>query len=197
MSVRTLIGLLAAGGLVLTACGKKEFTQSFTTKGRLDKDGNEDMVLPYQALSDSVTVRNLTWNAGNTKYDTVLTKIGNPKFWGLRILEKGGPTGIEAKDMTIIMPDEFRLDQNYPNPFNPSTTISFFLPVRSRIALRVYDAIGREVRTLVAGEEREKGAGSVVWDGRDNAGRAVASGSYFYTLRFGNFEKTNKMMLVK
>ena len=77
------------------------------------------------------------------------------------------------------------------------TTISFYLPVRSRIALRIYDMLGREVRTLLSGEEREKGAGVAVWDGRDNAGRSVASGSYFYTLRFGNFEKTNKMMLVK
>jgi hypothetical protein len=163
----------------------------------LDKDGKEDMVLPYQAMTDTVVVRRLTWNATNVKWDTVRTVIPNPKFWGLRILEKGGPTGIEAKDLTIITPEDFRLEQNYPNPFNPSTTISFTLPVSSRISLRVFDALGREVRTLVANEERERGIGSVVWDGRDNAGRTVASGTYFYTLRFGNFEKTNKMMLLK
>jgi hypothetical protein len=131
------------------------------------------------------------------KWDTVRTVIPNPKFWGLRILEKGSATGIEAKDLTIITPEDFRLEQNYPNPFNPTTTISFMLPVNSRVSLRVYDALGREVRTLLANEEREKGIGSVVWDGRDNAGRTVASGTYFYTLRFGNFEKTNKMMLLK
>ena len=50
---------------------------------------------------------------------------------------------------------------------------------------------------MIAGERAEKGMGAAVWDGRDNAGRTVASGTYFYTLRFGNFEKTKQMMLVK
>jgi hypothetical protein len=151
----------------------------------VDKDGNEDIVMPYQALYDSIRIKQLSWNAGGAKWDTLqYYKIPNPKRWGLRILEKGSPNGIEVKDMTMILPDDFRLEQNYPNPFNPST-------------LRVFDLLGREVRTLITNEEREKGRGSVVWDGRDNSGHVVSSGTYYYTLRFGNFEKTNKMMVLK
>lgn len=162
-----------------------------------DNDGREDIILPYQALTDSVTIRTLTWNTGSNQYDTVVTVVVNPKRWGLRVVEYDPSLGVEGKDVTIIMPDDYRLDQNYPNPFNPSTTISFFLPVRSRISVTVYDILGREVRTLINNEELQAGVGQTVWDGRDNAGHAVSSGTYFYTLKFGNFEKTNKMMLLK
>ena len=61
----------------------------------------------------------------------------------------------------------------------------------------MYDILGREVRTLINNEEYVPGVGQVVWDGRNNAGSVVVSGTYFYTLRFGNFEKTNKMMFLK
>ena len=178
-----------------------QVARMYARKTDIDKDGKEDIILPFQGWTvvypDSVTTTIRTWNAGASKYDTTKSTVVNPKRWVLRILEQGGPSGVELKDLTVIMPEDFVLEQNYPNPFNPSTTIRFSLPVRSRIALRIFDALGREVRTVIAGEEREKGMGAAVWDGRDNAGRTVASGTYFYTLRFGNFEKTNKMMLVK
>lgn len=162
-----------------------------------DNDGREDIILPYQALTDSITIRNLTWNTGSNQYDTVVTMVVNPKRWGLRVVEYDPTLGVEGKDVTIIMPEDYRLEQNYPNPFNPSTTISYFLPVRSRISLTVYDVLGREVRTLINNDELQAGVGQTVWDGRDNAGHPVSTGTYFYTLKFGNFEKTNKMMLIK
>jgi hypothetical protein len=163
-----------------------------------DRDGREDIILPYQALSDSMSVRTLVWNSGANRFDTTSNiRVVNPKRWGLRVIERDPGQGVEGKDLTIITPDDYRLEQNYPNPFNPSTTISFYLPIRDRISLKVYDLLGREVRTLINNEEHQAGTGSVVWDGKDNAGRAAATGTYFYTLKFGNFEKTNKAMLVK
>lgn len=162
-----------------------------------DGDGLQDMILPYQAINDSVTIRNVTWNAGGGTWDTITTVIPNPKRWGLRTVERSTAVGVEAKDITIITPDDYRLDQNYPNPFNPSTTIPFYLPIKDRISLRVFDVLGREVRTLINNEEYAAGVGNVIWDGTNATGQQVVSGVYFYTLRFGNFEKTNKMMLVK
>jgi hypothetical protein len=162
-----------------------------------DRDGREDIILPFQALSDSISITRLTWNAGASRYDTVLSKIVNPKRWGLRVIERDPSQGVEIKDLTIITPDDYKLEQNYPNPFNPSTTIKFFLPIKDRISLKVYDVLGREVRTLINNEERPAGNGVAVWDGRNNAGMPVTTGAYFYTLKFGNFEKVNKMMLVK
>ncbi len=162
-----------------------------------DGDGLEDIILPYQALNDSTTIRRLTWNAAQSKFDTVQSSIANPKRWGLRIIERDPSNSVDGKDLTIIMPDDYKLEQNYPNPFNPTTTIAYYLPIRDRISLKVYDMLGREVRTLINNEDVEAGRREIVWDGKDNIGRSVASGTYFYKLRFGNFEKTNKMMLVK
>jgi hypothetical protein len=173
----------------------------FANKTDIDKDGKEDLILPYQGWTvvylDSTAITKRTWNPGASKYDTTTSKVVNPKRWVLRILEAGGPTGVELKDLTVIMPDDYVLEQNYPNPFNPSTTIRFGLPVADRISLKVYDLLGREVRALLSDENMEKGFHTVTWDGRDGGGRAAATGVYVYTLKFGNFSKSAKMMLMK
>jgi len=88
-------------------------------------------------------------------------------------------------------PEDFRLSQNYPNPFNPSTTISFNLPRRARVKLRIFDILGREVATLVD-EEKQPGSYSVRWDARP-----IASGVYFYELRAGSYRGVKKMVLIR
>jgi hypothetical protein len=163
----------------------------------IDKDGKEDIIMPYQALIDTIAVTRLTWNATNSKYDTVKSTRTNPKRWGLRILEKSSSTGVEAKDLTVVTPEEYKLEQNYPNPFNPSTTIRFILPLNKKISLAVYDVLGKEVKSLLNNEDLEKGSHSVIWDGTNSDGRPVASGTYVYTLKYGNFSKSQKMLLVK
>lgn len=85
---------------------------------------------------------------------------------------------------------------NSPNPFNPYTTIRFTLPVAERVQLTVYNALGRRVATLVAGH-REAGMHEVLWDGRDEHGRAVASGVYLYKLRTETAAVTNRMLLLE
>ncbi len=168
----------------------------FARNTDFDKDGYEDMLLPYQAYSDSVSVTKYTWNG--SAYDTLKYKVVNPKRWGFRIIESTTfTTGVEAKDMTIIMPDEYRLEQNYPNPFNPSTTISFYLPIKDVVSVQIYDIVGKEVRTLVNHQEYPSGTSQITWDGRTNAGTPAASGTYFYSLIYGNFKQTKKMMLLK
>jgi flagellar hook assembly protein FlgD len=57
--------------------------------------------------------------------------------------------------------------------------------------------LGQEVKTLVADQEYTSGSHTIAWDGTNNAGESVASGSYVYTLKFGNFQKSQKMMLVR
>jgi len=88
------------------------------------------------------------------------------------------------------------LSQNTPNPFNPTTTIAFGLAKPADITLRIYDTTGRLVRVLADGRYAA-GPQAEVWDGRDDSGRPVASGVYFYRLDTRTNVLTRKMLLVK
>lgn len=91
----------------------------------------------------------------------------------------------------------FKLHQNVPNPFNPVTEISFYVPDGgASVSLRVYDVSGRLIRTLVDGD-RPSGIRTVTWDGTDEAGHPVASGTYFYQVATPSFSETKKMLLLK
>lgn len=102
-------------------------------------------------------------------------------------------------EVSPVTPTEFSLDQNYPNPFNPTTTIAFALPSDQLVTLKVYNAIGQEVATLV-NEFRTAGRYHAVWDAK-----GVPSGVYFYRLQArptmdgqaGNIVDTKKMTLLK
>jgi len=93
-------------------------------------------------------------------------------------------------------PQVTSLLQNHPNPFNPQTEISFALDRAGPARLAIFDVQGRLVRTLVDGS-LPAGPHAVVWDGRSDAGRQAASGTYFYRLRSGDQEFTRKMTMVK
>ena len=85
---------------------------------------------------------------------------------------------------------------NRPNPFNPATTISFEVSAAGPVALAVYDVDGRLVRTLLS-DVRGPGSYEIPWDGTDVAGRAVASGIYFYRLTTAGGTGTGKMSLLR
>lgn len=88
------------------------------------------------------------------------------------------------------------LYQNVPNPFNPVTTIRYDLPAAVRVQLSIVDVSGRRVRTLVD-ELQTPGSRDAVWNGRDDAGRGVASGVYFSVLQAGKQRLTKKLVLLK
>lgn len=94
------------------------------------------------------------------------------------------------------VPHANSLSQNYPNPFNPQTAIAFTLKERGAVSLKIYDVAGALVRELV-NDTRVAGAHNVKWDGRDESGKQVASGVYFYKLVAGHFTSTKKMVLLK
>ena len=93
-------------------------------------------------------------------------------------------------------PKSFLLSQNYPNPFNTETMISFALPHSSDVKIEIFNILGQKVRDLVD-EEVSAGYKQVVWDGRDNAGKPVASGVYLYQLKAGSFKEAKRMILLK
>ena len=101
-----------------------------------------------------------------------------------------------ASSTDNVTPTSFALEQNYPNPFNPSTQITFQLPYSEHVELKVYNSLGREVRRLVSGQY-DAGVHSVAWNGTNDYGRKVSSGTYFYTIQAGTFNQTKKMQLLK
>ncbi|MDH4070395.1 MAG: T9SS type A sorting domain-containing protein [Ignavibacteria bacterium] len=103
-------------------------------------------------------------------------------------------TGVDGGVAEI--PVEFDLVQNYPNPFNPTTTIQYSLKEQANVVLKVYDILGKEVRTLI-NEEQGAGVRQVVWDGKNNTGAQVASGMYIYRIQANDFVSTMKMLLMK
>jgi hypothetical protein len=108
--------------------------------------------------------------------------------------------GVE-ESLPISLPTRFALHQNNPNPFSELTAISYQLKAPSHTALNVYDLSGRLVRTLVDGE-KDAGIYTVNWNRKDNFGREVSSGIYFYRLkaRFGHagdFTSTKKLILLR
>ncbi len=94
------------------------------------------------------------------------------------------------------LPNEFSLEQNYPNPFNPSTSIEFALPQTVDVSLKIYNIRGQLVKTLVDGS-KSAGRYSLTWDGTDNFGSRVASGTYIYSIKAGEFVNNKKMVLLK
>ena len=100
------------------------------------------------------------------------------------------------EDTAAEVPSVFTLSQNTPNPFNPSTAIAFTLSRSERVHLTVYDALGRTVAVLAAGNF-SAGSHSVRWDGRDTQGNAVSSGVYLYRLEAGGKTETRKMLLAR
>jgi hypothetical protein len=128
-------------------------------------------------------------------------------------LEIAGAAGTNA-ELTLIdeahdidhtlelqpIPEAFQLSQNYPNPFNPSTTIHFSIPAKLNagipVQLRIYNAIGELVRTLVD-ETIFPGQYAIEWDGRNSRGEITASGIYIYQFIAGEFRQTKRMIFLK
>jgi len=95
-----------------------------------------------------------------------------------------------------VLPSTYELYQNFPNPFREQTTIKYQIPTESNVRITIYNATGQLVRTLIDGEKKA-GEYTTVWDGRNNRGEKVLSGSYFYQIEAGDYRSPKKMILVK
>ncbi|CAN5517161.1 hypothetical protein BH10BAC5_BH10BAC5_24240 [soil metagenome] len=100
--------------------------------------------------------------------------------------------GLGVNNISSIIPASFSLNQNYPNPFNPTTSIKFDMMKSGVVTLKIYDASGKEVSTLINNEYVPAGTNEVSFDAKN-----LASGIYFYTLSTNTFLDTKKMALVK
>jgi hypothetical protein len=148
-----------------------------------------------------------TWSGKSNTNQFTLTDGLNGKAFKPVTLTNGISKKITASSLpsltltvsAITVPKTYSLKQNYPNPFNPTSNISFELPTASRVTLKVYDILGREVATLYDNQTLGAGSFATQFDGRN-----LASGVYFYRLNANSLEQTNqsftsvkKMMLIK
>jgi len=123
---------------------------------------------------------------------------GSSRLWAARI--DGGIsvyTGeLGIKKIASSVPDKFKLFQNYPNPFNPNSKIKYQIAKLSNAKIVVYDALGREIITLV-NEELKPGTYEVEFDPEKSRQAGLSSGVYYYTLSAGDYFETKKMVLIK
>ncbi|MEN8191187.1 MAG: T9SS type A sorting domain-containing protein [Bacteroidota bacterium] len=111
-------------------------------------------------------------------------------FW----LKPGIPTSVDDNKGNIV--NSFELSQNYPNPFNPSTIINYSIIKSDMVNLTVYNMLGQKVATLV-NELKSVGNHSIEWNGKNQYGKDVASGIYFYKIITGQNSSVKKMMLLR
>jgi hypothetical protein len=121
------------------------------------------------------------------KIKNIYHKEIKPQFATLLI--KAG--SLQKKNSIEVNDLDFTLSQNYPNPFNPVTSLSYSIPYQSLVKIKVFDVLGREVKTLID-EIQPEGTYSIYFDGS-----SLSSGTYFYSLTAGNYHSSKKMILLK
>ncbi|MCO6472316.1 MAG: T9SS type A sorting domain-containing protein [Melioribacteraceae bacterium] len=121
--------------------------------------------------------------------DKITVTIPKLYYWSMLVLDYNAPTYIsnEINDL----PNKFELFQNYPNPFNPTTVISYQLSVNSKVSLKVYDILGREVAVLV-NDYQSAGNYQVEFNAE-----GLSSGVYYCRIESGSYSQTKKMNLLK
>ena len=153
----------------------------------IDRDSFGEVIVAMMGVKDSLYAGTDTAKINPTSNRVML-----------RVLEYSGKsTALSIKDMVLITPEDYKLSQNYPNPFNPTTTIEYTLPIASKISISIFNVMGQEVASIIQNQDKPAGTYQVTWNGMDKSGNQVASGTYFYSMRFGNFTKTKQMTFMK
>ena len=123
-----------------------------------------------------------SWNYSNELYGTPGAE--NSTYHGL------------SSENIFPVPIEYMLHQNYPNPFNPATVIKYEIPTQGRVAITIFDILGREIIKLVD-VVQGPGYNTISWDGKNDSGLTVGAGLYFYQLQTPTYVHTKKMLLIR
>lgn len=176
------------GGFVIVWCDN-EVTEgwmhaSFQISGEGEELGlyHRDMVTPIDAITFGEQQADFSygrWPDGSENWDSCIPSPG-----GANVFVLDYPGGVS-------LPQEFSLEPNFPNPFNPTTVIRFTIPKLSRVLLRVYDVLGREVATLQNGMVKA-GYHQVNFNGSE-----LASGIYLIRMETEDYNQTQKVVLLK
>jgi len=185
---------IAAGGFLIVWCDDEEGEGPLHANFKLSAAGEQI------GLFDRI-------DNGNQPIDTYTFGTQSPDISQGRVIDGGTPwiffdtptPGATNNDPNAVLPADnalSRLMPNHPNPFNPATTIRFWIPHAGDASVRVFDAAGRRIDTLLA-QDVPAGWHTCTWNGTDDAGQPVASGVYYYQLETGRKITTKKMVLLK
>jgi len=167
--------------------------------------GHETVTLKFDGMSEvpaglevyliderAGTARNLRQNPSYT-----FRAVADGGKKALRVVV-GSRTYVQTNSNEVaLVPANFELAQNFPNPFNPETLIRYALPEAATVTLEIYNMLGQKVRTLVNHAPQAADFYAITWNGRDDNGKALASGMYLYRLSAGSYVNTRKMVLMK
>jgi len=139
-------------------------------------------------------------NKANTyTYTDQDVKAGNIYYYKLADVDFNGNTtfhGPISVTVEALTPAKYALEQSYPNPFNPETAINFSIKEAGKVSLKIYNLQGQVIQSLVD-EEKLAGSYSIIWNGTNDQGVRVSSGTYLYTLKVNGFEDTKKLTFMK
>ncbi len=180
------------GGIIAAWEGILNDSSDFVWVQHLNSSG--DVLWPNGLKTSTNTSNKCTISAISDSNNGIIAtwvdkRNGNSDIYAQRV-DENTVTSIEDHILGEF-PYTLTLSQNYPNPFNPTTSISFSLPSKSFVSLKVFDILGREVATLVY-EEMPAGSYSRQWNATN-----MSSGIYFYRLQAGSFTETKKLILLR
>lgn len=138
----------------------------------------------------------VTGDGINFEYIDNDVEPGTSRRYRVYLLDEEGRITLFETTQVDIPAMKLMLHQNFPNPFNPSTTIGYYLPEKCHVILGIYDVSGKHIATL-ADESQGKGRHAITWNGHDQNGNPVSSGTYFYRLKAGKETVSKKMILLK
>lgn len=139
---------------------------------------NDSIVLRFRFKADAAPDTSFGWYVDNIRYKAT------------------GPYGVEAGPQSAGLSKTLSLQPAYPNPAKGAATIAFQLPAKQRVRLEIYNIVGQRIRRL-ADADLEPGLHRISWDGRDELGRQVSGGIYFYKLETGGIRLTNKLVILR
>ena len=170
-------GLLIAGACVALSAASA-FAQQYVIQSSVIGSGGGPM-------------SNGTYSMNGTVGQSVIGPVSNSQFSvGQGFWHNAAPASDVKPGPGLAL--GYELDQNFPNPFNPSTTITFTIPERQKVTLKIMNLLGEEIERAIDGVWMEAGQ----WKYEFQASN-IPSGTYIYRLEAGNFVKTRKMVLTK
>ncbi len=174
-------GKLYIGGSSRTTSNTSYLILKYNTEGDLE------YTLRYNGLYSTNYFRDFLLRENS---DILVTGQSGGSFYGITTVKYSSSVGISSSWNTL--PLNYNLKQNFPNPFNPTTKIKFDIPLNFIVTLKVYDALGKEVQSLVNEQHLNAGSYESEWDAS-----AFPSGVYFYKLSTDKFSEVKKMVLLK